>query len=168
MGLTYRAVNSSDLAIIATFPKTAEELYFCYPKGSCPLTVAQLSELINQRRCSTVIEKDGNLVGFANFYQWQHCGVCKIGNVIVDASYRQQGIARYLLSVMTQNALDYYQATELQVACFNTNTAALLFYPKIGFVPTGIEQRIDYSGRKVALIHFSKKIEKHGNNHREI
>lgn len=154
--LTYRPVNHYDLPLLATFPQNEDEFYFCYPKGTYPFTPDQLIDIISHRCYSTVIEKEGVLADFANFYQWQHQGLCKIGNVMVNPIFRQQGIARYLLSVMIKQAVDIFQAKEIQVSCFNTNTAALLFYPKIGFLPISIEERYDKQNQKIALIHFSK------------
>lgn len=156
--LTYRAVKHTDLAELARFPQNAAELYFCCPKANFPLTEEQLTTIIASRCCSTVVEQQGQIAGFANFYQWQHRGCCKIGNVMVNPKLRQQGIARYLLSIMTLQAKNSFSAIELQVCCFNSNTIALLFYAKMGFKPIAIEERIDNNKQKVALIHMSRLI----------
>lgn len=153
--LSHRPVQPSDLAALCDFAQTPEELFFFYPKADYPLTVEQLSLSVDQRSHSTIVEKDGVSAGFANFYQWQQGGCCKIGNVIVNPALRQQGIATYLITTMIKQARDCFQANEVQVACFSKNTAALLFYKKLGFVPFDVEERINKKGQRVALIHLS-------------
>lgn len=118
------------------------------------MTVEQLSLAIDQRSHSTVVEKDGVIATFANFYQWQQEGCCKIGNVVVNPALRQQGIANYLLKMMLKKAREYFQANEVQVSCFNENTTALLLYKQLGFKPFDIEIRQNKQREQIALIHM--------------
>ncbi|MFD1259631.1 GNAT family N-acetyltransferase [Entomomonas asaccharolytica] len=156
--LTQRPVQADDLAIICQFPQTAEELFFFYPSAEYPLTVEQLTLAIEQRTHPTVIVKDREIAGFANFYQWQAGGCCKIGNVIINPKLRGQGIAKFLIKAMIRKAREHYQANQVEVACFNDNTAALLLYKQLGFTPVDIEQRENKQGKKVALIHLSYEL----------
>lgn len=156
--LTYRSAQHDDFFTISQFPQTPSELYFCFPTANFPLTVSQLSATAATRRNLTVVEKAGEIAAFANFYQWQYQGCCKIGNVMVNPKYRKQGIASYLLSVMEKQAKDVFDATALHVACFNTNTIALLFYARIGFKLTSIEEKTDKNNQKIALIHMDKNL----------
>lgn len=150
-GLSTRPVTTADLPLLCTFPDTAQELFCLFPKANYPLTTQQLAEAIASRRASTVVEKDGEAVGFANLYQWEG-GVCAIGNVMVAPSARGQGIGKYLIHAMLKIACTTYQANEVRIACFNHNTSTLLLYAGLGFQPFSIEQRLDKSGRKLALI----------------
>jgi len=42
------------------------------------------------------------------------------------------------------------------LSCFNENTAGLLLYPKLGFVPFAIEERPAPHGGRSALIHMTR------------
>jgi len=101
-----------------------------------------------------VVELDGEVVGFANFYRWEAGGCCSIGNVIVSSSARGRGIGRYLIEQMINLAFSKHQAAEVTVSCFNQNIVGLLLYPKLGFRPYAIEERLDKKGNRVALVHM--------------
>lgn len=154
MQLTRRPVTEHDLAVICAFAPGAQELWFFYPKASHPLTPEQLQAAIDQRSDSTVIELNGEVVAFANFYRWETGGSCTIGNVIVAPHARKRGVARYLIEQMIAIAFSKHRACEVTVSCFHQNLAGLLLYPQLGFVPYGIEERQDKSGQRVALIHL--------------
>ncbi|MDP3847039.1 MAG: GNAT family N-acetyltransferase [Pseudomonas sp.] len=154
MQLTRRPVTEPDLAAICTFAPSAQELFFFYPKASHPLTPAQLQAAIDLRSDSTVVELNGEVVAFANFYRWETGGSCAIGNVIVAPHARGCGVARYLIEQMIVIAFTRHQAGEVTVSCFNQNVAGLLLYSTLGFTAYGIEARQDKSGQRVALIHL--------------
>lgn len=156
--LTHRPLQTADLATLCQFPQTAKELFYFFPKADYPLTTEQLALAIEQRTHSTIIEKDGKIAGFANFYHWQAGGCCKVGNVIVNPSMRGQGIAKYLMKTMIHKARENYQANQVQVSCFNENATALLLYKQLGFTPFDIEERINKQGKKVALIHLAYEL----------
>lgn len=148
-----REVEESDIEQICTLAETREELFYCFPKASFPLSATDVRNSIQTRASATVVEDDGRIVAFANFYRWQ-AGVCSIGNVIVSTHCRGLGVGSYLISHMIKLALKKYHAKAVTVSCFNRNVAGLLFYPKIGFHPYETEPRMDYNGDQVALIHF--------------
>lgn len=154
MTLSSRPVAEQDIALICSFVRTKAEQYFFFPKATWPLTVEQLRGSIAQRSNSTVVELDGEVVGFANFYQWEHGGTCTIGNVIVSPEARGRGVAQYLVRQMIRQATDQHAAKDICLSCFNQNVAGLLLYPKLGFVPFAIEAREDSQGQRVALIHM--------------
>ncbi|WP_027848050.1 GNAT family N-acetyltransferase [Marinospirillum minutulum] len=148
-----REVTEDDIEQICKLTETREELFYCFPRATFPLTVADVRLSIQTRASATVVEKDGHVVAFANFYRWQE-GVCSIGNVIVSSDCRGTGVGRYLISHMTKLAFEKYHAKTVTVSCFNRNVAGLLFYSKLGFCPYETESRVDYNGDQVALIHF--------------
>ncbi|MDH0302778.1 MULTISPECIES: GNAT family N-acetyltransferase [unclassified Pseudomonas] len=156
MKLTDRPVEAADIPAICCFPQGPDELFYMFPKATYPLTPAQLSEAIAVRSGSTVVEAEGVIVGFANFYKAEHGGVCALGNVVVAPAARGQGVARYLVQRMMTLARDQFAARELWVSCFNHNTAGLLLYPQLGFVPFGIEERQAPDGGKVALVQMKQ------------
>ena len=154
MSVTFRAVQAQDIARICGFARTEEEQFFFFPAATWPLTEAQLQASVDKRSDSTVIELDGVVVGFANFYKWEQAGTCTIGNVIVDPQTRGKGIGAQLIKQMIDIARTRHQASEVTLSCFNSNVAGLLLYPKLGFVPYAIEERQDKQGRRLALIHL--------------
>lgn len=154
MPLTHRPVTAQDIPAICGFAQSEEELFFLFPKAEFPLTPAQLQDAIAQRSDATVVELDGAVVGFANFYRWERGGSCAIGNVVVAPVARGRGVGRYLIERMIELAFTRHQAGEVTVSCFNGNVAGLLLYPKLGFRPCAIEERRDRKGKRVALIHL--------------
>lgn len=152
--LKVRAVTEADIPQICSFAKTADELYFFFPKASFPLTPDQLSSAISQRSDSTVVEEHGKVLGFANFYRWGLQSTCSIGNVVVSPQARNRGVAKLLMAHMVSLAYTKYEASEITVSCFNFNTAGLLLYPKLGFKPYEIEERKDQNGNRVALVYL--------------
>lgn len=154
MPLTDRPVAENDLQLICGFPQNDDELFFLFPKAVFPLTPSQLRDAIAQRADSTVVELDGQVVAFANFYRWEVDGCCSIGNVIVSPAARGHGVGRYLIERMIDLAFSRYQATEVKVSCFNQNVAGLLLYLKLDFQPYAVEERKDKKGNRVALIHM--------------
>ena len=126
-----------------------------FPRAAYPLTVEQLRAAVAARSESTVMLQNGLIIAFANFYLCQPGEVCAIGNVIVAAPARGQGAGRALIEAMARIAFTKYAVQRVEVSCFNQNTAGLLFYPKLGFTPLSIEERLDSHAEKVALIHLA-------------
>lgn len=154
MAVTFRPVDEQDIARICSFARTQEEQFFFFPAATWPLTHEQLRDSIARRSDSTVIERDGQVVGFANFYRWETAGICTIGNVIIDPEARSGGLGAQLVKHMISIARDRHQATEVTLSCFNSNVAGLLLYPKLGFVPFAIEERVSKQQERLALIHL--------------
>ena len=153
--LKYRPVQEADISTICQFPQSESELFFMYPKACYPLTYEQLKKAIEQRSDSTVVLSDDRISGFANFYICEPGEKCAIGNVVVAPEARGKGIGRYIIQTMIQFAFDKHKVKEVQISCFNQNTAGLLLYPKLGFRPFAIEARVNKQGGRVALIHMS-------------
>jgi ribosomal protein S18 acetylase RimI-like enzyme len=149
---SHRPVREEDLEMIMGFATNEEELFFFYPKANFPLTAQQLRSSIDSRMDSTVVEMNGGVIGFANFYQWEEGGSCSIGNVVVNPRKRGIGAGRYLMQLMIELAGSKYHAREVKVSCFNHNTSALLLYHSLGFLPYDLEERTDKNGNRVALI----------------
>lgn len=152
MPLSHRPVAKKDIPRICSFPQSRDELFFLFPKASFPLDPLLLQATIAERSDSTVVEHEGQVVAFANFYRWESCGTCSIGNVIVSPAVRGRGVGRFLIEKMVALALTKYQAAQVTVSCFNQNVSGLLFYQKLGFQPYAIEERMDIQGNPVALI----------------
>ncbi len=156
ISLMFRPAEPPDLALIAAFPQSPEELFFLFPRVTFPLTAAQLAETVAQRADSTVAVRDGLVVGFANFHRWETGGVCAIGNVIVNPAARGQGVASALIGHLVELAFGKHRAAEVRLSCFHRNLAGLLLYPRLGFTPFAIEERQDWRGRRTALIHLQR------------
>ena len=152
--LSHRHVRPADVPCICAFPQSAEELFYLFPKATFPLTPEQLQRAIDQRFDSTVVLRSGEVVGFANFYLREKGGACAIGNVVVAPATRGQGVGRYLIETMAAKALREHEAREVRISCFNGNVAGLLLYAKLGFLPYGVERRLDPAGSRVALVHM--------------
>ncbi|MBM3113921.1 GNAT family N-acetyltransferase [Pseudomonas sp. P66] len=158
MQLTHRPVQAADIAAICCFPQGPDELFYMFPKANYPLTPAQLSDAIAQRAGSTVVEGDGTVLAFANFYKAEQGGVCALGNVVVAPAARGHGVARYLVQSMIDLACSEFDAREVWVSCFNSNTAGLLLYPQLGFEPFAIEERQGPGNSRVALVQMKQML----------
>lgn len=156
MPLTQRPVHTSDIPAICCFPQGPDELFYMFPKATYPLTPAQLTEAIAQRNGSTVVEEDGVLLGFANFYKAEQGGICALGNLVIAPAARGKGVARYLVQCMITLAREQFAAREVWVSCFNHNTAGLLLYPQLGFTPFHIEERRAPDRSRVALVQMKQ------------
>lgn len=156
--LSYRTVEISDLKVISQLPKNEEELFFMFPKAEYPLTESQLESAINSRFDSTVVLFNNAIVGFANFYEVKKNKYSSIGNVVVDANYRNLGIGKYLIQTMEQISIEKYNVSEFHLSCFNTNTKGILLYSKLGYVPYETEKWLNPQNESLALIKMKKTI----------
>lgn len=156
--LKHRFIEKRDLGQICQFPQNAEELFFMFPKAEYPLTESQLEFAINSRFDSTVILFNDIIVGFANFYEVKNSQYASIGNVVVDANYRNLGIGKYLIQTMEQIAIEKYNVSEFHLACFNTNTKGILLYSKLGYIPYETEKWLSPQNESLALIKMKKRI----------
>ncbi|WPC05733.1 GNAT family N-acetyltransferase [Pseudomonas benzenivorans] len=156
--LDHRPACAADLAEVVAFPQNALELFFAYPKADWPLSVAQLAAAMAERRDSTVALLGERVAGFANFYQWQHGDFCALGNLLVAPWARGQGVAQYLVAVMEGLAREHFKAKRMRVSCFNANSAGLLLYPRLGYRVSGLVERRDPHGGRVALLQFDKAL----------
>ena len=156
--LSHRTVEVSDLKRICQLPKDEEELFFMFPKAEYPLTERQLEFAINSRFDSTVILFNNIIVGFANFYEVKKSQYTSIGNVVIDANYRNLGIGKYLIHTMEQIAIEKYGVSRLYLPCFNTNTKGILLYSKLGYMPCKIEKWLNFQNESLALIKMKKRI----------
>ena len=156
--MNIRPATEQDFAQICSLFTTEKELFWIYPKGSYPFTLEQLQHLMQVRRDLTVAEQDGRILGFANLYNYEAGKSVFIGNVVVDSKSRGQGLGRRLVAHMIDLATQKYALPEVRISVFNENTKALLLYSGFGFVPYEIEERTDFSGARVALIHMRLKL----------
>ena len=97
---------------------------------------------------------DGEVVGFANLYNFRDGETCFIGNVVVRPDRRGRGVGVYLVETMLALAFGKHRFNEVRVSCFSGNITALLLYAKLGFTPYAIEHRRDKQDNAVALIHL--------------
>lgn len=132
---------------------SAEELYLVHPGGQYPWTVAQLEILAESRANFTVALIDDEVVAFANLYNVEPDESAFIGNVIVAAAYRGQGIGKLLTQHMADLCVTVYSAVP-HLSVFGSNTRAMLMYANLGFDPYAVEARTDLEGKPVALVHM--------------
>jgi len=155
-----RNIKKEDFQDICKLIKNEEELFLVYPNGSYPLTVSQIEELSEKRKDLTVMEKENEIIGFANYYDFQPLKFAFIGNVIIDVKHRYIGLGKKLVTHMLSTAFEKHNLPEIRISVFNSNTRALLLYSSMGFTPYDIESKIDSLGTKVALIHMKKERER--------
>jgi len=149
-----REARSSDFEFITRLVHSKSELFWVYPRGRYPLTVTQLQALSEERCDLTVATEVGTVVGFANLYNLEPGHSVFIGNVVVDQRLRGQGIGQALVTHMVNLALDKYAVQQVFISVFSDNIPALLMYARLGFRPSVVEERCDWDGRRVALLHM--------------
>lgn len=159
MTLQYRAVEKEDFHTISTFASNEQEAYYFFPKGSAfPIHSDQLQELANTRIRPTVIVSDNQVIGYSNFYDLAEGSHCWLGNVIISPTYRGTGTGKYLIETMKQIAKEELNLKHINLVCHNTNTKALRFYYRLGFIPFGLKEMIDYSGNNIMGIQLTLKL----------
>lgn len=156
--MNFRPAQEQDLARVAGFATTADELFFVHPTATFPLTAQQLLPNFQQRKGNTVILHQDQVAGFANYINVIEGDSATIGNVIIDPAQRGRGIGKDLLTEMARHAKASYGVTRTVIPCFNTNTAGLHFYHSLGYVPFKGEPRTDWKGDAVFLIYLSKPV----------
>lgn len=154
MAIRLRAATEMDFEAICRLFVTEQELFWIYPKGRFPFTVGQLRDVAAVRRDLTVAVGGDRIVGFANLYDFKPQSHVFIGNVVVNPEIRGKGLGRRLVARMAGLARNKYAMPEVRISVFSDNTKATLLYSSCGFSPYQIEERRDYSGKRVALIHM--------------
>lgn len=159
--LTYRKLVHNDLDMICAFPADEQELFCVSPKFSYPLTPEQMLQVLEGRFNPTVIlhEDGGQPLAYANLYdkdEEQH--TCWLGNVIVSPEHRGSGVASFLLESMIGQARYEHNIHTLKLFCHNTNTRALLFYCRHGFIPCGSKIFPGLNQDKIVGIEMFKRL----------
>lgn len=154
MTMLFREANQADSAAICRLIPTQEELFRVYPRGVYPFNVDQVRQLFEIRKALTVAIENDKIIGFANLYDLSEKQRAFIGNVVIDQAFRGQGIGRRLVEYMRDLAFSRYKLNEVHISVFSDNTPALLLYSSLGFKPYAIEERLNYAGKKVALLHL--------------
>lgn len=156
--MEFRPAQEQDLSVIATFPTSADELYFVHPSARFPLTAEQLMPNFQQRKGNTVVLMDGNVVGFANYINVIDGEEASIGNLIIDPAQRGSGIGKAFLQELARQAKQEYGVQRILIPCFNKNTYGLHFYHSLGYVPYLGEPRLDQDGKPIFLIWLQKAV----------
>ena len=165
MAWHFREAIETDSTAICRLIPTQEELFRVYPRGTYPFTVDQVRQLFEIRKALTVTIDNGEIIGFANLYDFSENQRAFIGNVVIDQAFRGQGIGKCLVEYMRDLAFSRYKLNEVHISVFSDNTRALLLYSSLGFKPYAIEERKNYSGKRVALLHLKwNKAEDHNKN----
>lgn len=159
--LNTRQLQSSDFEAISGFAQTAEELFFIAPFARFPWATSDFAQSITERLSNTVFTEYGAVIGFANFYDFELGKEGFIGNVIVNPAFRRQGFGKQIIQYMIELAFSAHKFKEVHLSCFSANTAGLLLYRKLGFIPYGIEQRTDYKNESAALVNFRLSAEQY-------
>lgn len=160
-----REAVADDFAAICRLVKTEQELFLVYPGGSFPFTIEQIHALSQVRRALTVAEmtgdkasdKTGDVIGFANLYDFEPGQYAFIGNVVVGENHRGKGAGKALVEYMLKLMFEKYELAEARISVFTQNVPALLLYAHLDFEPYAIEERYDWDNRRVALLHMKKK-----------
>ena len=137
---------------VAAFPGTAAELFYMFPRGTFPFTAGQLLEIAATRYNPTVCLLDGQPAGYAVFRKLLPGVQATIGNVVTNPALRRRGVCSALMNHMIDLARGKYGVETIHLAVFNTNTAAILLYHRLGFKPTRVREWVGSDGRTEALL----------------
>lgn len=133
-----------------------EELYLVYPLATYPLDLEQMRALVEKRSDLTVCLDGTEVIGFANLYDVKPGSSAFIGNVVLSQKLRGKGLGKWLMQHMMDICIKKYQSTP-RLSVFSFNTAALLLYHNLGFIPFAMESRKYIDGSQVALIHMEQQ-----------
>ena len=149
-----REASRCDYEGISNLITNEDELFLVYPSGSYPFTIDQVKRLSQLRKDLTVLTLEDKVVGFANFYDLEPEKFVFIGNVVIDRSFRGEGLGKKIIMHMLKIAFEKYKLPEVRISVFSDNAPALLLYSRFGFCPYDIEERKNPKGESVALIHM--------------
>ncbi len=153
-----RELSQSDLESICQLPQNEREIFFFAPKLAPTLTRDCLAEEFRNREGNTIMEVDGQVIGFANLYDVVPGQEAWIGNLIIHPSYRGRGRGKALVEAMVAKAVELYQIGEIKLSCFESNEAALQFYKRLGFAIFAQEARKDPWGKAQFLLHMGRAL----------
>jgi len=161
MAVAFRAAVPADYQAICDLIRDPDELFLVYPKGKYPLTTKQLERLLERRIEPTVMlrkqeGKQDELAGFAALYGYRKGRSVYIGNVIVDRLRRGRGLGREIVAHLMGLAFERYDLPSVRISVYSYNTTALLLYRSLGFAPYAVQERKDWRGERVALLHMSR------------
>jgi ribosomal protein S18 acetylase RimI-like enzyme len=148
-----RPATTADYQAICGLVTTAEELSLVHPGGHYPWTVAQLERVAATRLDLSVMEAEGELIGFANLYHMEPQRFAFIGNVIIKASQRGRGHGRRLIEYMLQRIFQLHKLAEARISVFADNTPAIKLYTSLGF-RTYAEEMREVLNTKRRLLHM--------------
>ena len=158
MTIQFRTAVRADFDDICQLFSNEQELFWIYPRASYPFNSKQLAELADARRDLTVAVNNKRIVGFANLYDFEGGSHAFIGNLVVSQQFRGNGLGRGLVEYMTKLVKKKYALPEVRISVFSENTKALLLYASCGFVPYQVEQRQDFTGKRVAILHLRAEL----------
>src|SRR5262245_47281881 len=152
MTVSFRKAVAHDYRAISEMPSNEEELFLVYSQAKFPLTVKQVSRLVEKRMEPTVMVIDEEAVGFGNFYGYREGRSVVIGNVVVERSLRGKGFGKLLVSHLIDLAFRKYDLPRIKIQVYSRNTDALLLYGDMGFKPCEMEAQRDYKGEGIVLL----------------
>ncbi len=152
-----RPARPADYPAICRLVQSPRELFFVYPSGRWPFTVAQLEDLAQVRRDLTVLDHEGTVAAFANLYDLEPGRHAFIGNVVVAPGLRGRGLGRRLVEYMLSRVFVHHGLGEARLSVFSHNVPALLLYLDLGFQPYAAEVRRDHDYREVVLLHMRRE-----------
>ena len=156
MHLKFREAAESDFEDICKLVPTEDDLFLVYPRGTHPFSVEQVKHLAKTRKELTVVTANNEIIGFSNLYDFKENEHAFIGNVVIEKSYRKNGIGKKLIGHMLGIIQTKYNLSEAHLSVFSENAPALLLYSNLGFLPYAIEERTNNHGKRVALIHMKR------------
>ena len=147
-----RPAGLDDYPAVCRLITSQEELFRVFPSGSWPFNLRQLHHLAEKRTDLTVVTDNDEIVGFADLYDMVPRTRAFIGNIILRASHRRQGIGKRLVQHMLDKIFTLHELPEARISVFEDNTPALTLYTQLGFKTCGRELRKTPDGRTVNLL----------------
>lgn len=153
----HRPFADEDALAISQFARSAEELFYCFPKATFPLNPELLIGEANRRQCPTVALLGGAVAGYVHFQEVRQRRFCAIGNLMVDPAHRRKGLAAYLIEAMASKAGREFGVRFVRASCFSHNSAAYQLYHKLGFRPADMVLRRAPDGEMWLLVHLHRR-----------
>jgi ribosomal protein S18 acetylase RimI-like enzyme len=159
MTFDHRPFQEADSPTICTFPRSAEELSYIFPKTAYPLASSHLAAAARQCHDPTVGLLDGRITGYIGFLEVHARKFCTIGNLVVHPEFRREGMGSYLVGIMVQRAFEHYAVRFVRASCLSHNRPAYTMYHNLGFRPADMGQRLGPDGDPVLVIdmHLPKR-----------
>ncbi len=134
-----RLANNYDIENFLEWNEEGDDFLCQWSNYHYPLTKNQIEYRIGSDQFYVFsIESDDTLVGTIQLFKFDNEEKsAKVGCFLIDPNYRNKGIGKEAICLVTKYAFEELKLCKLQLAVFDFNKSAIKCYEKCGFIKCG-------------------------------